>query len=189
MSSVYRISGLNNILIGIGCLLLVGCIPSEMSDLEEYVRKIKQEEPPPIASLPEFPPDKFELFQCSKDPFESFEKEKQKRHLVPVVEDKTVRPDCKRPDVYANKQPLESFPLDSLKMVGTIELGEDIWGLVQEPEKKYMIHQVKENDRLGLNFGKIVAITEKQIHLIEMLPDDSGCYLETPRKLELITPK
>ncbi|GEM_PF-1696206 len=177
------------ILLSISCAVLAACAQKDLSDLEAHVEKIKKEEPMPLTPLPPFPPEPVVLFQCEKDnPFENFNKtsaEDFNKKLAEHRDDKR-RDDCGQPDIYRNKQALEKFPLDSLLIVGTITINGEIFGLVQEPKEKHMIHKIRVNDWLGENYGKIVAITERQIDVIEMVPveDEMGiCYQQQMRKL------
>jgi len=170
---------------------LMGCVESDISDLEEHVARVKKEEPLPLTPLPPFPPEPVVLFECEKEnPFENFNKKQdiETRVVLPQDSEEPLPPDCQQPDIYVNKHPLEKFPLDSLVVAGTITLNGEIFGLIQEPEKKHMIHRVRVNDRLGQNYGKIVAVTDRQIDVVEMIPieDETGaCYQEQMRKLSI----
>lgn len=172
---------------------LGGCVEGDISDLEAYVERIKNEEPLPLTPLPPFPPERVVLFSCEKEnPFENFNKRQELKSIIPQQQnsEEPLPPgrDCEQPDIYRNKQPLERFPLDSLVVVGTITINGEIYGLVQEPEKKHMIHRVRVNDRLGENYGRIIAITDRQIDVVEMIPveDEIGvCYQEQMRTISI----
>ncbi len=172
---------------------LMGCVKEDLSDLEAHVAQIKKEEPSPLTPLPPFPPEPVVLFQCEKEnPFENFNKVNLRKIDVALEQnDEPLRPDCKQPDIYVNKHPLEKFPIDSLLVVGTLNLKGEMWGLIQEPDKAHMVHKVKVNDRLGEHFGKIIAITERELDIVEMLPieDEMGsCYREEMRKIHIYNP-
>lgn len=88
------------------------------------------------------------------------------------------RPDSKRPREY-----LEQFPLDTLKMVGTLKLGGTTYGLVQT--KDGLIHRVVPGNHLGQNDGRITSVNDARIALVEIVPDGMGGYLERQAALAL----
>ena len=61
-----------------------------------------------------------------------------------------------RPDPNRPKEPLESFPLDGLDMVGTLGEGGTLVGLVMDPER--VIHRVNVGNYMGQTDGRITAI-------------------------------
>ena len=71
---------------------------------------------------------------------------------------------------------LEQFPLDTLRMVGTLQLGDTNYGLVQTSDG--LIHRVVPGNYMGQNDGRIIAITDSDIELIEIVSDGIGGYLE-----------
>ncbi len=88
-----------------------------------------------------------------------------------------------RPDSKRNREFLEQFSLDTLKMVGTIKLGGQSYALVQT--KDNLVHRVVTGNYLGQSDGKIIAITPSKISLIEIVPDGLGGYMERPAALGL----
>ena len=87
------------------------------------------------------------------------------------------------PDFNRRKEELESYSLDTLRMVGTLEQEGTIWGLVQT--KDGTIHRVKTGNYMGLNYGRIVRISEDKIELSELLQDGAGGYVENAAALSL----
>ena len=88
-----------------------------------------------------------------------------------------------RPDVQRAREYLEQFPLDTLKMVGTLRLGRGNYGLVQT--KDGLIHRVLPGNHLGQNDGRVMAVNDARITLVEIVPDGLGGYLERPAALAL----
>jgi type IV pilus assembly protein PilP len=89
-----------------------------------------------------------------------------------------VRPDSKR-----NREFLEQYSLDTLRMVGTLRLGGSMFGLVQT--KDGLVHRVTAGNHIGQAEGKITDITPSKISLIEIVPDSVGGYMERPAALAL----
>lgn len=88
-----------------------------------------------------------------------------------------------RPDSKRNREFLEQFSLDTLKMVGTLRLGGQMYGLVQT--KDGLVHRVTAGNHLGQAEGKITDITPAKISLVEIVPDSLGGYMERPAALAL----
>jgi type IV pilus assembly protein PilP len=88
-----------------------------------------------------------------------------------------------RPDSKRNREFLEQFSLDTLKMVGTLKLGGRMYGLVQT--KDGLVHRVSNGNYMGQADGKITDITPAKISLTEIVPDGLGGYMERPAALAL----
>lgn len=151
-------------------LLLAGC-GGGLDDLRAEIAQAKQRPGGRIAPLPEV------------TPYESYEYSMADRRspFLQSLAGETgsgPRPDSRRPREF-----LEQFPLDTLKMVGTLKLGSASYGLVQT--KDGLIHRVLPGNRLGQNDGRILSIGEARIALVEIVPDGLGGYLERPAALAL----
>src|SRR5215470_15455995 len=88
-----------------------------------------------------------------------------------------------RPDQKRNREFLEQYSLDTLKMVGTLRLGGSIFGLVQT--KDGLVHRVSAGNHIGQAEGKIIEISPSKISLVEIVPDSLGGYMERPAALAL----
>jgi type IV pilus assembly protein PilP len=88
-----------------------------------------------------------------------------------------------RPDSKRNREFLEQFSLDTLKMVGTLNLGGQSYGLVQT--KDGLVHRVITGSYLGQADGKITEISASKISLVEIVPDGLGGYIERNAALGL----
>jgi len=88
-----------------------------------------------------------------------------------------------RPDVQRPREFLEQFSLDTLRMVGTVKLKGRLYGLVQTRDG--LVHRVLPGNHLGQADGRITAIDEGKISLIEIVPDGMGGFIERPAALAL----
>lgn len=88
-----------------------------------------------------------------------------------------------RPDAHRNREFLEQYSLDTMKMVGTIQQGGQMYGLVQT--KDGLVHRVIVGNYVGQNDGKITAISTSKIDVREIVPDGLGGYIERPAALSL----
>ncbi len=170
---------------GVLGMALAGC-SNDMSDLKAFVQKAESAPKTPIPKLPEIKPHETFTYEDSKmrDPFAivSFAQPKPRAH---GAAGKGPHPIRNRP-----KEPLEAFPLDSLRMVGTLEQAGVRWALIKAPDGT--IHRVTVGNYMGQNDGKIIRITDAKVQLMEIVedglgPDDSGNvnYIERPASVAL----
>lgn len=151
---------------------LSGCGTSN-ADLDAYIAEVKSRPAEPLDPLPVM--QQFETFEYAaqdlRDPFSN-----------PTADDSAanngLRPDPNRP-----KEPLESFPLDGLDMVGTLGEGGGLVGLIMDPER--VIHRVNVGNYMGQTDGRITAISEDRIELIELAPDGNGGWIERRAEVAL----
>jgi type IV pilus assembly protein PilP len=87
-----------------------------------------------------------------------------------------------QPDVNRPKEPLESFPLEGLQMVGTLAQNKDTYALVRAGTNLF---RVKKGNYMGQNFGVITAIDEAQISLKEVIQDSGGDWVERSTTLQM----
>lgn len=157
-------------------LILVGCASQDMSDLRDYVAEVKARPPSGIEPIPEIKQVIGFVYEAQgrRDPFTA--PEDQSDAAVAVL-DNGIRPDPNR-----RKEELESYSLDSLRMVGTLEQDEETWGLIKTNDGT--IHRVAPGNYMGLNDGKITRVSEEKIELIELVPTGSG-FLEKEAAIAL----
>jgi len=167
------------VILMIGLLgVLAGCTGGD-SDLREWVTAEKAKKGTPIPPLPVL--KTFETFEykyrdddpTARNPFGPSVEERQQALAASSGP---------QPDVHP-KEPLESFPLDSLKMVGTIGAGGNMEGLIKDPEG--VIHRVRGHNYLGQNNGKITAIAEDHIELVELISNGTGGWMERQATIAL----
>lgn len=158
-------------------LFLGGCGYRDMSDLQAYVAQINARPPGPIDPIPEPQPVETFVYEPGdrRDPFQSDVKEEPQEELI--VESGPA-PDPNRP-----REELESYPLDSLQMVGTLEQEGVRWGLVRTRDG--VVHRVTVGNYMGQNHGQIVAIELDAIYLNEIVADTPGHWRERPAKIAL----
>ena len=149
---------------------LAGC-GDGLDDLRAEISQAKQRPGGRIQPLPEVRPYVSHEYQMSdrRSPF-----------LQSLAGENATGP---RPDSQRAREYLEQFPLDTLKMVGTLRLGSGNYGLVQT--KDGLIHRVLPGNHLGQNDGRVMTVSDAKITLTEIVPDGLGGYLERPAALAL----
>lgn len=165
--------------LGLAMLLLAACGQS-MDDLEDYAKEVKSRTSKNIEPVPQ--PKPYEPFVYAaadrRDPFIPLLQSRDEA-LAAAGGAGAVRPDIDRP-----KEPLEEFPLDSLRMVGTITMQKRAFALIKAPDA--IVHRVSVGDHLGQNFGKITGISETEISLVEIIPDGFGGWTNRPATVALV---
>jgi type IV pilus assembly protein PilP len=88
-----------------------------------------------------------------------------------------------RPDSRRNREFLEQFSLDTLRMVGTLRLSDRTYGLIKT--KDGLVHRVLPGNYLGQADGRVTEISPSKISVVEIVPDGLGGYMERPASLAL----
>jgi type IV pilus assembly protein PilP len=153
---------------------LAGC-ESRDADLEQFIEATRREPGGNVAPLPEVKP--YEAFAYAAAGIRS--------PFLPGVPGGASGPGGSnvRPDSRRNRETLESFSLDQLRMVGTLNIGGKVYGLVKV--KEGLVHRVLPGNYMGQSDGKITEVTAAKINLIEIVPDGLGGYMERPAALAL----
>jgi type IV pilus assembly protein PilP len=166
--NIFKIIGLSIV----SMLMLTGCSNSEKrAELEAYVKRIKSRNITEIEPLPEVKP--YETFTYSasnlRSPFTpSFPEEATKKMAEGT---NGIQPDSNR-----RREALEAYPIDSLRMVGTLEKNKRKWALVVSPDGA--VYRITKGNYLGQNHGRIEDVTEENLSITEIIPDVSGGWRE-----------
>ena len=145
---------------------------SDTRQVEQWVAEVKARPAPPLDPLPVM--KQFETFEYNpeglRDPF-----------AAPVPDRDSGS--GLRPDPNRRKEALEVFPLDGLNMVGTIGTGANLIGLVMAPDR--VTYRVRPGMYMGQNDGRITAVSEDRIDMVELVPDGAGGWLERQAQIAL----
>ena len=154
------------LLIPCSALVLNAC-GQDVSDLNEFIEQTKTKHVGSVEPIPQFEAYTNFIYSASdlRDPFETAFQLEGKDDAV----DKPTRN-------QRTREPLEHFPLDTLRMVGVLEKGNQIWGLIKDPQNT--VHRVKVGNHLGTDEGEITAVSEDKIELLEVVADGMGNYVE-----------
>ncbi|MBE9515797.1 MAG: pilus assembly protein PilP [Proteobacteria bacterium] len=156
-------------------IALSACSSDGMDDLRRFVRDAHKDRKPRVEPIPEVKTQKVFAYASEDgvDPFATF-------NLRPrgIARHKKGGPDTNR-----RKEPLEDYPLDALKMVGTLSRKRQTWVIVQAPDGT--VHKAQVGNYLGENFGKIIRITEEKVRLIETVQDPLGDWIKRKANLSI----
>lgn len=166
---------MKRLLLPTALVLVLGGCSSEIDELKTFVRDSDKGLPRRIDPLPAvkpFEPFAYEGFDLP-DPF------KPRKLSAP----KEGAGGGLAPDLNRRKEPLEAFPLEQLKMVGTLSQGKDTYAIVRADRTLY---RVKKGNYMGQNFGLITDVTEGEIKLKEIVQDSAGDWAERQSVLPLL---
>jgi type IV pilus assembly protein PilP len=151
---------------------LTACSSAD-GDLARFVEDTKKEPGGRVEPLPEIKPYETYIYAASelRSPF------------LPSSPGSGAGINGVRPDSKRNREFLEQYSLDTLRMVGTLRLSGHMFGLVQT--KDGLVHRVTAGNHIGQAEGKITDITPSKISLVEIVPDSVGGYMERPAALAL----
>lgn len=150
--------------------LLLSACSIGMSDLEDFVAQEKAKKSTKIEPIPQI--KQYEAFAyvagSRRDPFVSPEPDRRASGSGAAG--------ALAPDLHRNREPLEEFPLDALRMLGIIEANGQVYALVKAPDN--IVHRVTRGDHMGQNYGAITKIDDTEIKLTEIIPDGFGGWMQ-----------
>ena len=156
-------------------LAITACSDEPHGDLRQFVKESENLPHGRIPPLPEVKP--YEPFTYSAfdliDPFKP-------RKIEPP---RGTGGGGIAPDLNRAREPLEAYPLESLRMVGTLEQKKQMYALVRAPDNT--LFRVRNGNYPGQNFGRIVGISESSITLKEIVQDGDGNWEEKDQTLLL----
>jgi len=167
-------------------LAITGCVSNDISDLDQYTQEVLARPGGRIEPLPEIKPYEAYAYQSAiegrVDPFELFYE--QRAAKSEEVADTGLTKELEMELKVRNREELEQFELDSLKMVGTMDDTQQLWGIVVDPGG--IVHRVAVGNYAGRNIGKIVNIFEDRIELREIVRNSQGRWEERQAAIALI---
>jgi type IV pilus assembly protein PilP len=158
--------------VSIAIVVLSGCA-NDMDQLKQTVSQIKTNAGEKIEPLPPI------------TPYESFKYDagSERSPFTPSSSVKSGLANSNRPNASRTREFLEQFSLDTLQMVGTLQVQGKNYGLVQG--KDGLVHRVQVGNYIGQSDGRISSISNTKIAIIELVPDGLGGYIERPAALTL----
>ena len=156
----------------LAALVLHGC-GGDMDDLLAYVDEVKARPGGRIEPLPQIKP--YETFAYEADSLRS--------PFLPDSGPQRSETTGPKPIADRPKEYLEQFPLDTLEMVGILEREGQTYGLPQTQDG--LVHRVLPGNYVGQNDGRIVAVSESEINIDELVPDGIGGFFKRSAAIAL----
>lgn len=154
-------------------VILVGCSSNEGDDLDKFMKDSTKDMRVRIKPLPEVKPYlalQYNADGTLSDPFRARKA--------------TSKNDILQPNLNRPKEPMEAYPLESIKYVGSLSKSKLTYALLKTPDNG--VQQVKVGNYVGQNFGMVTQITDNEVLLKEIIQDDlSGDWVERTNTLTL----
>lgn len=156
---------------------LAGC-GAQQEELQAWMDQQRREvrpNVPPLEPPKQFDPQPYEQAEAV-EPFSA-------QKLTVALKQEAREPNSLfAAEVNRRKEPLEAYPLDSMKMVGSVVRGGQPSALLKVDN---LLYQVKVGDYIGQNYGKITKIAETEVAVREVIQDAAGEWIERPTSLQL----
>ncbi len=161
----------------LGLAVLAGC-SAEHEELQQWMDQQRREAKPnvpPLQPPKKFDPEPYTMGQAV-EPFSG-------QKLSVALKQEARQPNSLlAAELNRRKEPLESYPLDSMSMVGSVAKQGQPFALLRVDN---LLYQVKVGDYLGQNYGRITSIAETEIGLREIVQDAAGEWIQRPATLQL----
>lgn len=157
--------------------LLAGCGNDDAGDVRRWMDETRSQAPVKITEIS--PPKRFTPFTYGgKGGAEPYSPSKIAHALPPL----SMMASGRKPDLDRPREALEAFPLDAMKMVGTMQKHGTLFAVVQAGTG---VFKVRLGNHIGQNLGQVTKITDATVELTEIAQDASGEWIERPAKLDL----
>jgi type IV pilus assembly protein PilP len=163
-------------------LLLAGCGDGDVKEVRDWMEQVQRETQPAVKPLPE--PKEFVPYAYNPaGAVEPFNPDKLLNEMARVS---AASANPLQPDSSRAREPLENYPLDTMRMVGTLRKANAAYALVQIDAS---IHQVRAGQRIGQNHGLVTRISDSAIDIREVVQDATGDWVERKATIELAESK
>jgi len=162
------------LLIALLSFLLISCGSGSGDDLDQFMADTGNDIRAKIPPIPEVKPYIAVEYNVDGSLHDPFKPRKAQSNNLGGIQLNLNRP----------RDPLEAFPLESLKYVGLLSKPKLKYALIQPPDGA--VQQVKVGSYLGQNFGIVTDITETAVMLKEIVQDEvSGDWAERSSSINL----
>ena len=161
-------------------MLLAGCGDSDVREVRDWMEQVKRDTRPAVKPLPE-PKDFLPYAYGARQAVDPFNPSKLLGELARAA---ATSNNPNQPDLQRPREQLETYPLDTMQMVGTMEKGGVRFALLQVDRSLY---QVRTGQRIGQNFGVVTHVGDDAVDIREVVQDAAGEWTGRMSKLELQT--
>ena len=160
----------------VAAFILAACGGAKIEDLRAWVKEQDKMPRPRIQPPPDVQPYEPFIYKADADGLDNPFKERKTEQ--PITENKQLKVQQDRP-----KEALEGYPLENLKMVGTLAQDKQFYAVIKAPDNN--LFRVKSGNYLGQNFGRITEITDAAVQLKELVQDSGGEWVERVTTMQL----
>jgi type IV pilus assembly protein PilP len=160
--------------------VLTACSGSEQVEVKDWMKQQKAKTPANVAPIA--PPVVFSPVPYTQggtsDPFDD---SKLKAALAKARAASGAS--ALQPDLARKREALEAFPIDNIRMIGYVVKQGKPTALLSSASTLY---NTVVGNYVGQDFGKVMAISEQEITIKELVQDGAGVWTERTTKLPLI---
>lgn len=173
-------------LVATAMVLALSACAKDDTELRNWLANEKSRQPPPVEPIPSIAQYKKFLYAAShlRDPFEDI----LRKSAAEAADGTGPQGDqAAAPETNRRPEPLESYPLDALRMVGTLEKADesgDLFALIQAPDST--VTRVMVGNYMGQNYGRIISIGEYEVQLEEKIPDGNGGWFDRATAVAIV---
>lgn len=162
--------------------MVLGCSSGNHDDVKQWMAENSKGLRGNVPKLPEVQPYEAVPYDVQGliDPFKPGKLEPEGQSKKSAGKDGAFQPDFEARELRNNL--LEKYPLESLKMIGFLNVNKRPMAVIQVEDK---VKQIKVGDYLGLDFGMVTKITDSELELRELVQDSSGDWSERKSTLNL----
>lgn len=164
------------------CGILGACAGGDQEELRQWMvdssANLKGNVPPLPQVMP-YEPVPYDV-EATLDPFKAAKIEPESKYKQAAGKGGAFQPDFEARELRNSL--LEKYPVESLKMIGYLNVNNRPLAVIQVDDK---VKQVKVGDYIGLDFGMITRITDKEVELRELIQDSAGDWSERSSSLFL----
>lgn len=155
--------------------LMSGCSDAELAALDAQLAELRARPAGKIDALPQAPQYQAVSYDQAdgRSPFMPERPASEQSR-----DDSDLAPDLSRP-----RDSLEAYPLDALRLVGTLSIDGRRSALVRAPDGQ--VHRLHVGMHMGTDFGRIVSITNASVQLVEIVPNGQGGWTERSQNISL----
>jgi len=164
------------------CGVLGACSGGDHEELKQWMVESTKDMRGNIPKLPEVKPYQPVPYDVEGllDPFKSAKIEPESKNKQGAGNGGAFQPDFEARDLRNSL--LEKYPIESLKMIGYLNVNRRPIAVILVEDK---VKQVKVGEYLGLDFGMVTRITDKEVVLRELIQDSAGEWSERISSLYL----
>jgi type IV pilus assembly protein PilP len=160
---------------------LSACSTSDEEEIRRWMAQERAQTKPRVQPIPE--PKQFQPQAYTGDTgMEPFSNQKLTQALKREADSGSATAALIAPELNRRKEPLESFPLDTMVMVGSLMKQGQPVALVRVDN---LLYQVRPGNYLGQNYGRITKVSETELVLRELVQDAAGEWVERTATLQL----
>lgn len=162
-------------------LVVASCGTSQQDELQDWMQQQRQVIRPRVTPIPE--PKKFTPQPYTQgNAFDPFSNQKLTQALRREATQPSASTALVLPELSRRKEPLESYPLDTVVMVGSLARQGQPVALLRVDN---LLYQVRLGNYVGQNYGKVIKVDETELVLREIVQDAAGEWIERTATLRL----